>query len=1184
MKRKLYLFLISAALFASGSLRADITSNLLLHYTFDNVASGVAPDVTGHGLDGMLMGAAGVGAGYGATGNSVSLTNVADYVQLPNDITTTLTDYTVACWVNLFSVNGTPDNYWGRIFDFGNGAGTNMFLAPQDGKPYYAIKQRDVVAGVAGGGEEGFKSTTAFPANTWTHLAVTCKFDETSGLGTMIMYMNGSPVVTKQNITITPASMGTTLQNYIGKSQYSDPTINGLIDDFRIYQRALTLDDIMTLKGVPAALITEYKNLTIPGDLTAVSANLVLPTPSASNITIAWTSTDSALVSPTGVVTQPAKYKASAELTAIITITIDGVKTVLNKSFSILVAPIAAAGETVALWNFATDSIKTAADGTITVIDESENAYVGTCSGGAQIVTIGNAEQFNVLSIKNSGQFFDFGTPIGEAVYGLTDYTISVFFRKDSTGGVVHWTGYGAPLYTFSNTLDMSATPIGGMYFEPLRGRQVNTPDNYGSEPSNFVGTGENTCPLGTWHNVCYSQIAGTGYLYYDGVQVATGPMAAPAINLKKSGKTGTLYNSIGRPTYPDPWLTNTLIYGFNMYSVGLTADDLPSILNIQNTIVSLDNAFAATTYPIYLYADLGTSLANAKKAALSAYVPGLVALNAAMDSAQIAYNTKTPTVEGNAAIIAAVTAYNTVQAPWIAMGILLPTTDAEVAKNYPGLPALNTAITTARAEYANYTVTAQSVINLKAATTAYLFTKPASLDKPLDYTFNIVNPSFEITTGGKLDSTSYRDGQVNGNGSYQYPQGWTLYLNHSSNCNAVSITAAPSDGARAFETWAGTINEFNVYQDVNLPAGNYVLSAQLRTNATGTMTQHIYAKTAAQTFVSANLKDTLIGGWNSLTNWQTLYCVFSTTGGLTRIGFNSNGFMQFDNMKLTYTGADKPATVNLSSYIVNPSFEDGANAVIDPTSVKGTGGNYQSPNGWNAYCSVNPAAGWCAMVPITGGVVNGTKAFEMWCDSIVSFKLNQKIVAPASGYYTLTADARCDGSSPNKNDPFKYDARVFATPGKFATKVSAKLGQQAVNTGAGWNAAEAWKKLSVNFQANVGDTVNIGIMSASFMQVDNFTLTYLADANPSVSVINPKNAAGLSVEVSPNPTSKFLNIKGLDAMSTVKVYNITGQRVFEGRVNSDVFSIDCSKYSQGMYLLQVQSKGKAINSKFIKE
>jgi hypothetical protein len=41
--------------------------------------------------------------------------------------------------------------------------------------------------------------------------------------------------------------LGTTNQNYIGKSQYNDPYLDGQVDDFRIYNYALSEDDIADL-------------------------------------------------------------------------------------------------------------------------------------------------------------------------------------------------------------------------------------------------------------------------------------------------------------------------------------------------------------------------------------------------------------------------------------------------------------------------------------------------------------------------------------------------------------------------------------------------------------------------------------------------------------------------------------------------------------------------------------------------------------------------------------------------------------------------------------------------------------------------------------------------------------------------------------------------------------------------
>ena len=49
-------------------------------------------------------------------------------------------------------------------------------------------------------------------------------------------------------MTLHPSDLGVTTQSYIGKSQYAiDPYMTGDIDDFRVYQRALTATEIAAL-------------------------------------------------------------------------------------------------------------------------------------------------------------------------------------------------------------------------------------------------------------------------------------------------------------------------------------------------------------------------------------------------------------------------------------------------------------------------------------------------------------------------------------------------------------------------------------------------------------------------------------------------------------------------------------------------------------------------------------------------------------------------------------------------------------------------------------------------------------------------------------------------------------------------------------------------------------------------
>jgi hypothetical protein len=50
----------------------------------------------------------------------------------------------------------------------------------------------------------------------------------TLGGSTGILYVNGTEVGRNSSMTLTPDSFGATTQNYIGKSQYPDPYLDGL--------------------------------------------------------------------------------------------------------------------------------------------------------------------------------------------------------------------------------------------------------------------------------------------------------------------------------------------------------------------------------------------------------------------------------------------------------------------------------------------------------------------------------------------------------------------------------------------------------------------------------------------------------------------------------------------------------------------------------------------------------------------------------------------------------------------------------------------------------------------------------------------------------------------------------------------------------------------------------------------
>ncbi|WP_114778443.1 LamG-like jellyroll fold domain-containing protein [Botryobacter ruber] len=199
-----------------------------------NETEGVAADVWG-GYHGTLS--AGARREARQEGQALKLDGTANsFVSLPAGVVSSLNDITVAAWVKMDALSN-----WMRVFDFGTGTSTYMFLTVQagtsGGNPVVRYTNRR-------GGAEAEKQLSYaynFPLNTWTHIAVA-----QSG-NTARMYINGALVATNTDFSNKPSELGITTQNYIGKSQYNDPLLRGSVDEFRIYNYALSEASISSL-------------------------------------------------------------------------------------------------------------------------------------------------------------------------------------------------------------------------------------------------------------------------------------------------------------------------------------------------------------------------------------------------------------------------------------------------------------------------------------------------------------------------------------------------------------------------------------------------------------------------------------------------------------------------------------------------------------------------------------------------------------------------------------------------------------------------------------------------------------------------------------------------------------------------------------------------------------------------
>ncbi len=175
-----------------------------------------------------------IGRPEGRFGRALELNGSSDasHVSMPTGIVSTLSDFTIATWVRL---TGTSSQNWARVFDFGTGTGTNMFLTVNAGGAgvRFAIK-------VANGSEQRVNAGTPLSSG-WQHLAVTL-----SGT-TATIYVNGEPVASSSDITWRPRDLGQTNNNWIGRSQFNDPHLAAAVDEFQIYDSALAQTQVGAL-------------------------------------------------------------------------------------------------------------------------------------------------------------------------------------------------------------------------------------------------------------------------------------------------------------------------------------------------------------------------------------------------------------------------------------------------------------------------------------------------------------------------------------------------------------------------------------------------------------------------------------------------------------------------------------------------------------------------------------------------------------------------------------------------------------------------------------------------------------------------------------------------------------------------------------------------------------------------
>ncbi|MBZ4644878.1 MAG: hypothetical protein JG777_367 [Clostridia bacterium] len=237
-----------------------------LWYKFDETSGTTVTDYSGNGYNGTLMGGA-TFTSSGKDGGAVDLNGTDGYVDLPDGITNNFDKITVSAWVKI-----DTNKQWARIFDFGTGFNASyMFLTPYAGGSTF----RFAITTGGAGGEQIVQRTSVLGTGSWKHMVVVLDG------ATASIYENGVKVATSSTVTTFPWQLGELTNNYIGKSQYNDPYLDGQVDDFRIYNRALSDAEVQALYTFQEPEITSFKPVEIktiagtsvpvlPGKVTAI--------------------------------------------------------------------------------------------------------------------------------------------------------------------------------------------------------------------------------------------------------------------------------------------------------------------------------------------------------------------------------------------------------------------------------------------------------------------------------------------------------------------------------------------------------------------------------------------------------------------------------------------------------------------------------------------------------------------------------------------------------------------------------------------------------------------------------------------------------------------------------------------------------------------------------------------------
>ncbi|HZI33224.1 MAG TPA: LamG domain-containing protein, partial [Candidatus Binatia bacterium] len=206
----------------------------------------------------------------------------APYIALPPNLLTSMGDVTIDCW---FTIRTNKD--WARIFDFGSSSkGTDPHASGSSSSTFTSIHFAPKKGGnnsaefgiYLPSGNTFVDGTNASPLSTGVEHHATLVYAPNQGVAKL--YIDG--VLQGTASPASGATLNTLVQNnsWLGVSDWNDPTLNGSIDEFRIYEGAFT----------DAQVVSDDANgpsVGLPPLISTAPTNIVT-TVSGGNLNLSW--------------------------------------------------------------------------------------------------------------------------------------------------------------------------------------------------------------------------------------------------------------------------------------------------------------------------------------------------------------------------------------------------------------------------------------------------------------------------------------------------------------------------------------------------------------------------------------------------------------------------------------------------------------------------------------------------------------------------------------------------------------------------------------------------------------------------------------------------------------------------------------------------------------------------------